>query len=344
MKKVLKIITPIIILAALAVGYYLYDAIYTPNVAIDLSKSDITITNGSSFEDVAKMLIDGKYIEDESSFRLVSKLMKFDQKSNISGKYKIKPGSTNKELITLLRSGNQEPVNVTINSVRFVSDMAGKVSKYIEPDSMTLFNYLIDANNLQKWGYNKENLMSLFIPNTYEFYWDTSPEKFVNRMQSEHKKYWSAKGREQAISELGITKEEAYALASIIEKETTNPKERKTISGVYHNRLRNDIALQADPTVVYAVGDFTIRRVLNKHLKKESPYNTYIHTGLPPGPIYMPTLASLDAAIFPEDHKYIYFCAKPGYENEHSFASSLRAHNRNAKIFHNWLNQEGIKK
>jgi len=136
----------------------------------------------------------------------------------------------------------------------------------------------------------------------------------------------------------------SFYTASIIEKETTNAKEVKTISGVYHNRLKKGIALQADPTVVFGVGDFTIRRVLNKHLEYDSPYNTYIYAGLPPGPIYMPTLSSLDAAIFPEDHNYIFFCAKPGYDNEHSFASTLSQHNRNAKIYHAWLNKEGIKK
>jgi len=221
--------------------------------------------------------------------------------------------------------------------------MAGKVSKYIEPDSLTLLNYLNDADNLKKWGYTSETILSMFIPNTYQFYWNTTPEKFVSRMRSEHDKYWNAKGRKEAISKNGLTPTETYTLASIIEKETTNPKETKTISGVYQNRLQKGIALQADPTVVFGVGDFTIRRVLNKHLKHPSPYNTYLHAGLPPGPIYMPTLSSLDAAIFPENHKYIYFCAKPGYDNEHSFASTLSQHNRNAKIYHAWLNKEGIR-
>lgn len=186
--------------------------------------------------------------------------------------------------------------------------------------------------------------MSLFIPNTYELYWDTDPLLFVTRMQKEHDKYWSQKGRKEQIERLGLSEKEVYTLASIIEKETTNGKERATISGVYHNRLKKGMALEADPTVVFAVGDFSIRRVLNKHLKTESPYNTYLNVGLPPGPIYMPTLASLEAAIFPEEHNYIFFCAKPGYENEHSFASTLREHLRNANIFHNWLNNEGIKK
>lgn len=221
--------------------------------------------------------------------------------------------------------------------------MAGKVSQYIEPDSLKLLNYLTDEDNLLEWGYTTETILSLFIPNTYQFYWDTSPEKFVKRMQTEHDKYWNTKNRKENLAKHGLTPAESYTLASIIEKETTNPKETKTISGVYHNRLRQGIALQADPTVVFGVGDFTIRRVLNKHLEHPSPYNTYLHLGLPPGPIYMPTLSSLDAAIFPEDHKYIFFCAKPGYDNEHSFAKTLSQHNRNARMYHSWLNKEGIK-
>lgn len=327
-----------------AIAYYGYTLIYSPNVPSDLEETSLNIPQGTDFEALTQILEEKGVIEDVSSFKMVAKIMKFDTRENISGRFEITPGSNNRALISLLRANKQTPINVTINNVRMISDMAGKVSRYIEPDSLTLLNYLTDPSNLEKWGYTQETILSLFIPNTYQFYWNTSPEKFVSRMQSEHKKYWNAKGRKEAIAKYGLSPIEAYTLASIIEKETTNPKETKTISGVYQNRLKRGIALQADPTVVFAVGDFSIRRVLNKHLEFESPYNTYIHAGLPPGPIYMPTLSSLDAAIFPEAHDYIFFCAKPGYDNEHSFASTLGQHNRNAKIYHSWLNKQGIRK
>lgn len=328
---------------AAGMAYFAYTMIYSPNVSSSLEETSFNLPHGTDFDALTKILSDKGIIEDVSSFRMVSKIMKFDTRENISGRYEVKPGWNNRELISLLRANRQATINVTINSVRLISDMAGKVSQYIEPDSLTLLNYLTDEKNLKKWGYTSETVLTLFIPNTYQLYWDTTPEKFVERMQTEHDKYWNAKGRKENIAKYGLTPTEAYTLASIIEKETTNPKETKTISGVYQNRLKRGIALQADPTVVFGVGDFTIRRVLNKHLEHPSPYNTYIHTGLPPGPIYMPTLSSLDAAIFPEDHEYIFFCAKPGYDNEHSFAKTLGQHNRNARIYHSWLNKEGIR-
>lgn len=342
--KLLKYIILALLVAGLGIGYYAYKAIYAPNVSADLENTTLSIPEGAKYKDVLAILKQSNVLNNPSSFEMVARLMKYDKRSSYSGRYKIEPQWSNRELITLLRSGAQTPINVTINGVRTIDEMCGKVARYIEADSLALLNYITNSDNLSKWGYNKENIMSMFIPNSYEFYWNTTPEKFVSRMQKEHDKYWNKNGRKDKIAQLGITPAEAYTLASIVEKETTNAKELNTISGVYHNRLKNGIALQADPTVVFAVGDFTIRRVLNKHLEIDSPYNTYKNAGLPPGPIYMPSLASLEASIEPESHNYLYFCAKPGYENEHAFASSLRQHNQNAKVFHNWLNKEGIKK
>ncbi|MDG1716330.1 MAG: endolytic transglycosylase MltG [Saprospiraceae bacterium] len=341
--KAWKLIVIVLVSMTAGMAYFAYTIIYSPNVPSSLEETSFNLPHGTDFKALTKLLSDKGIIEDVSSFKMVSKIMKFDTRRNISGRFEIVPGWSNRELISLLRANKQVTINVTINSVRLISDMADKVSQYIEPDSLTLLNYLTDEDNLLEWGYTTETILSLFIPNTYQFYWDTSPEKFVKRMQTEHDKFWNTKNRKENIAKHGLTPSEAYTLASIIQKETTNPKEMKTISGVYHNRLKQGIALQADPTVVFGVGDFTIRRVLNKHLEHPSPYNTYIHLGLPPGPIYMPTLSSLDAAIFPEDHKYIFFCAKPGYDNEHSFAKTLSQHNRNARIYHSWLNKEGIK-
>ena len=343
MLKYWKAILLVLVILATGLAYYGYNIIYGPNISDTLTETSLNLPQGTDFDTLTKILVDKDIIIDEFNFRMVSKLMKFNTRKNISGRFEIVPGWSNRELISLLRANKQVTINVTINSVRLISDMAGKVSQYIEPDSLKLLNYLTDEDNLLEWGYTTETILSLFIPNTYQFYWDTSPEKFVKRMQTEHDKYWNTKNRKENLAKHGLTPAESYTLASIIEKETTNPKETKTISGVFHNRLRQGIALQADPTVVFGVGDFTIRRVLNKHLEHPSPYNTYLHLGLPPGPIYMPTLSSLDAAIFPEDHKYIFFCAKPGYDNEHSFAKTLSQHNRNARMYHSWLNKEGIK-
>lgn len=344
MRKWIKYGLILAIILGLTIAYLLYSAIYRPNVPSELENTKIEIPKGSGYEDVVNKLVKENLIEDESSFRLVSKLMKFDQKNEISGRYLITPGSNNRELISMLRAGRQIPVNVTISQVRLLSEMVGKIARYIELDSLQIYDHLTNEDHLSEWGYTRDDIMTLFIPNTYEMYWDTSLDQLVSRMQSEHDKYWSQQGRKEAITSHNLDTREAYILASIIEKETNNKSEVKTIAGVYHNRLKRGMPLEADPTVVFAIGDFSIRRVLNKHLKTESPYNTYLNPNLPPGPICMPSLSSLDAAIFPEDHEYIFFCARPGYDNEHAFASTLRQHNRNARIFHQWLNKQGIRR
>lgn len=342
--RYLKYVILLALVVGLVVGYMAYSYIYVPNVPAKLKHKTLLISEGSSYDQVVNELLDKGFIENESSFRTVAQLMKYDQKSNYAGRYEITPGWNNRELISHIRSGNQAPVKVTISQVRTIDEMCGKAARYLAVDSLSLLQYVTDPSNLKEWGYTADNIITMFIPNSYEFYWNTSPEKFVDRMKKEHSKYWSTPKRKAQLAKLNKTPAELYTLASIVEKETTNAKELNTVSGVYHNRLQRGIALQADPTVVFAVGDFTIRRVLNKHLRHESPFNTYIHAGLPPGPICMPSLASLDAAINPEKHGYIYFCAKPGYKNEHAFAKTLREHNRNASIFHSWLNKEGIKK
>jgi UPF0755 protein len=221
-----------------------------------------------------------------------------------------------------------------------LEDLAGIIGNQLEVDSFVFLQYM-RGEYLPKSAYTVETILCLFIPNTYEVWWNVSPEKLVARMESEHKKFWNEE-RLAAARNLAMTPNEVYTLASIVESETQAQDERPAIAGVYHNRLALNMPLQADPTVRFALNDPGIRRIMHKHLEIESPYNTYLHTGLPPGPIAMPTIHSIDAVLKPAQHDYIFFCAKPGFEGRHLFATTLSAHLENARIYQSWLNEQGI--
>ena len=212
----------------------------------------------------------------------------------------------------------------------------------IEADSNAIHKAMIDQTLLSRRGIEAPAAISLYIPNTYEFFWDSDALDFISRMEKEYDRFWN-ESRSQQAELLDMSRAEVATLASIVEKESNLKSERPTIAGVYHNRLRAGIPLQADPTAVFGLGDFTIRRVLYKHLDVDTPYNTHMHKGLPPGPICMPSISSLEAVLTPEDHDYIFFCAKPGYNNGHLFAVTNAQHERNARVYHRWLNSEGIK-
>jgi len=284
-------------------------------------------------------LVGRNAIIDTTSFKWVADRMKF--KKVKPGKYTIKNNWTNKDLIGLLRSGRESSVKLTFNNLRHIKDVAGVISKEVEVDSVSLLNYLTSDEAIELTGLTKETMMTLFIPNTYELYWDLGARDIVERFLQERRKFWTDDRLKKAEA-IGLTKEEVYTMASIVQKETNLNSEKPTIAGIYLNRIKKGILLQADPTVVFGVGDFTIRRVLNKHLEYDSPYNTYIYEGLPPGPIYMPDISTIDAVLNAEDHNYIYFCASPGYNGKHQFAKTLSQHLANARKYHNWLNKEKI--
>jgi UPF0755 protein len=235
------------------------------------------------------------------------------------------------------------PINVTYNNMVTVENLAGQLSKYLYVDSIDILQKMVAKDFLTHNNVSRENVLSLFIPNTYQMYWDDEVEKIVNRLVNEKEKFWKKNDRRKKAEKLAMTPAEVYTLASIVEKESNYKPERKTIAGLYLNRIKRGIPLQADPTVKYAVGQLDLRRVLNKHLEFDSPYNTYKYAGLPPGPIYMPSVNSLDAVLNAENHEYLYMCAKPGYNSEHVFAKTLRQHSVNASNYHRWLNTEGIK-
>ncbi len=280
-------------------------------------------------------------LKDLHSFKLFQRLFRFNHPR--PGRYILKPPMSNCDILAKLRMGIQDPVRLIIHGVRDIYQLAGKLGHSLQMDSLEILHWLTDTAYLYRLGYTRENILCLFIPNTYEVYWNVPPEKFLQRMLLENKKFWQRQGNNHKARLKSLTPNEVYTLASIVEKETVVEEERPTIAGVYLNRLKSGMKLQADPTVVFALGEYGIHRVLYEHLKVNSPYNTYVVNGLPPGPICMPSISSIQAVLDAEDHDYLFFCAKPGYDGTHAFASTLQAHNENAASYRKWLNKENIR-
>jgi UPF0755 protein len=248
---------------------------------------------------------------------------------------------SNNELINMLRSGRQEPVSLTFNNLRTEKQLAKRLDSQLEMDSKSIMEFFNSDSVAKAYGFDKYTLKCLFIPNTYEVYWNISVKDLFDRMQKEYNDFWSNKRVRHAES-LGMSKAEIITLASVVNEETRKDDEKKRIAGVYVNRLEKGMRLQADPTVVYAVGNFSIQRVLKKHYRIDSPFNTYKYGGLPPGPICFPEISSIDAVLNYEKHNYLYFCAKPDFSGYHNFAKTLKQHNRNAELYRRELNKRKI--
>lgn len=302
----------------------------------------LRIPNGSSFEQVVDSLQTLGVAEDTVLFKLLSDQLSYRREPMRAGRFELEPGWSYYQLIRQLRSGEQAPVKLILTTEREPQDVAGKAARFIAPDSMTIAALLLDTNYVDSIGYRPETLQSLFIPNTYEVYWNSTARGFVERMLNEHQKFWSQQERSEKAEALGLSPAEVYTLASIIEKETLVKDERRRMAGVYINRLNIGMRLQADPTAVFARRDFNTGRVTHYHTKFDSPYNTYLYAGLPPGPIAMASISSIDAVLNVEDHDYIYFCARGDGTSLHNFAESIEGHQRNIRIYKNNLRKRGI--
>ncbi len=329
-------------------GYPTYKAIYGTNVPEKLSNPYIHIPTGSSYESILKILEDGQFIKDVSSFKKAAQLMKFDKRQSMrAGRFKLSPLMTNREIIQLLRAGKQSPVNVTLSYGRLPEDIASKVSKVIEADSLSIVSLFNNKSYLSRYDTDIENAMTYIIPNTYQFFWNTNAEEFWKRMVKEHQAFWTDE-RKRKADLLKLSQKEVYTLASIVEGETNYKPEKPTVAGVYLNRLKIGMLLQADPTLKFGTRDFDAKRVLNWHKEFDSPYNTYMYGGLPPGPIMMASISSIDAVLDYEIHDYLYFCAKPPKNideqpKEHAFAKTLNQHNANAQRYYAYLRKKGIR-
>jgi UPF0755 protein len=333
----------ILIIAALIVGFFIYRAIFKPNVWTgEKEYISVYIPTGSDFDDVKTILYSQGIIEKRGTFEWLSRKKKYDRYVK-PGHYIITQGMSNDELINLLRSGNQTPVNVIFNSARSVNAIAGVVEDQIEADSASVMDLLQDSVFLASLGLSPKDAILLFIPNTYEMWWTTTARQFLNRMYIEYQAFWNEERRSKA-GELGMSLKEVITLASIVEKETNKHDEKATIAGVYINRLKKGWKLQADPTLIYALQDYSIRRVLNDHKKIESPYNTYKYKGLPPGPICIPGIPSIESVLNHEQHNYMFFCASSDMSGYHTFARTVTEHNRNARAYQRALDEMRVYK
>ncbi len=318
-------------------SYQLYRYIFRPNIQ---TPGSIIIPLHATYEQVIDSLKKHQIITNYKAFDWVAKRKKYPQLIK-PGKYLLDKGLNTNEIVNMLRSGNQQPVEVIFNNLRFISELAGAVAKYIQPDSVTLLKKFTDPAVFQKYGFNENTFHCMFIPNTYEFYWTTTPEQFLERMFMEYKRFWNDDRRAQAI-EVGLTPEQIMTVASIVQEESNKKDERPIIAGLYLNRLKRGMPLQADPTIKYALGNFRIKRVLNSHLDVESPFNTYKYAGLPPGPINFPEITCIDAVLHAAKTPYIYMCARPDFSGYHNFAKTLSAHNENARKYREALNAQHI--
>lgn len=335
--KILILIFAIALVITGLRGYQLFQYVFQENIA---SPGAITIPLNAEFEQVLDSLNSANIIKEEKAFRWVAKRKDY-HKSIKPGKYVFYLGMNTNQLVNMLKAGNQQPITVTFNNLRFIDQLAGKVASYIEPDSTTLLTYLNDPATAQKLGFDQHTLHAMFIPNTYEFYWTTTPEQFTKRMLAEYKRFWTMERKAKA-EKLGLSPIEISTIASIVQEETINPNEKARVAGLYINRIKKGMLLQADPTIKFAIGDFSIKRVLNKHLKIDSPYNTYKNAGLPPGPINFPEISSIKAVLNAESHNYIYMCASDQFDGTHNFARTLREHNQNARKYQRALNKNKI--
>lgn len=322
-------------------SYYAYQIIYTPNIDTKGKHAYIRIPRGASFEQVMDSVEKEKVVIDELSFRFIAKLMDY-HKLIKPGHYELTNGATNYQIISDLRAGRQSPVKLTFNNIRVKKELTAKLSSDISASQNELDSLLSNDQYVKQLGFDTTTIMTMFIPNTYELYWNTSAKELINRMKKEYDAFWTP-AREAKAKAQGLSKSEVSTLASIVEAEQeAHPDERRRISGVYINRLRIGQPLQADPTVKYAIGDFSIRRVLNEHLRIDSPYNTYKYKGLPPGPIKLPSITSIDAVLNPEKHNFIYFCAKEDFSGYHSFAVTEAEHLQNARRYQKALTERNI--
>lgn len=323
----------------LLLGYYIF---LHPNVETKHSHTYLCISTNSSYRDVSDQLIHSGLLTSYTRFNWVAQLINYPAHVK-AGRYKLTQHMSTFQLVRLLYSGKQTPVTLTFNTIRTKEELAGRLAHELEADSLSIISRLNDNTFLKSLNKNSATSLLLFIPNTYEFFWNTSADALFSRMNKEYHTFWNSQRLEKA-KQLKLTPDEIGILASIVQQETTKKSEMSTVAGVYINRLRKGMPLQADPTLVFAHQNFELKRVLNKHKQINSPYNTYKFKGLPPGPICLPESYTIDYVLQAKKHKHLYFCAKPDLSGYHSFSPTFSEHLINAKKYQAKLNKLQIGK
>ena len=342
MKKKSRILlwtTLVLIAVGILAALNFYGTFYYNNVKQTEKPQDIRIYRDFTYDQLLDALRQSGAIDNETTFLRAARFMKL-QDNFRPGLYRLKPGAGNKALVRMLAKGWQQPVRLVIPGYyRSLDRFADFLGEQLEAGSDAFASVLNDPASAAKYGFRPETFISMFIPNTYEVWWTVTPADFLERMHQEYEKFWTPERNAKAQA-IGLTRQEVSTLASIVIEESKYEPELPRIAGVYMNRLQRDMLLQADPTVLFAVGDPTVKRVLNRHLETDSPYNTYKYAGLPPGPITMPPVAAIDAVLNYERHDYLYFCAKDSFDGQHVFAKTLTAHNENARRYQRALSRQ----
>jgi len=342
-KKILVAIAIIGLAIAAYFAYFIYGAMLQPNTAFNNEEAYIFVSTDAKYAEVREQL--EPLLKNIDNFDALAEQKKYT--TNIkAGRFVIKKGMSNNDIINSIRSQNK-PIKIAFNNQERIEDLAGRIAFQIEADSLSLLHSMTDSKFLSKNGFNNYTALAMYIPNSYEIYWNTTAEGFRDKMLKEYNRFWNSNRIEKA-KKLNLSKEEVIALAAIVHKETAKVDERPRVAGVYLNRIRRGMPLQADPTVIYAVkkkeGNFNrvIKRVLYKDLETDSPYNTYKNVGIPPGPIFMPDVSAIDAVLNSEKHNYIYFVANVKNFGYHKFAKTLSQHNQNKQEYVRWINEQGV--
>lgn len=345
LKKIASIFSVILIGALIVYGYILYRDIFSANTKFEEKEVFVFIPTEANYDDVKKVV--SPYIANMDRFEMVAKKKAYPERTEKAGRFLLKKGMSSNEIVNALRQN--VPVNLAFNNQERLENFAGRIGSQIEADSLSLLNAFKDEKFLAENGFTQENVLTMCIPNSYEFFWNSSAVKFRDKMAKEYRKFWTEERLAKA-KKLNLTPIQVGILASIVHKETVKKDERPKVAGVYLNRLASGMKLEADPTVIYAVKlksnnfEQVIKRVLYKDLETDSPYNTYKYEGLPPGPIAMPDITALDAVLNPEKHNYIYFCASVTNFGYHEFAVTPAQHEVNRQKYVAWVNQQGIKR
>ena len=338
MKKKIFIAFMVLAVAVAVAGMWVYHNFFGSAVS---ERFSLVLRNHESYDDMIDKV--ERYIDNDLAFEFYARYINLDEGIE-AGTYTFEEGMTVREVARTLKFGSDKSVRLVINNARTPEALAGKIAMQIDADSVAVLSALRSETLIKEFGYDSaEAMFSMFLPNTYEVYCDVSPEDLVRRMKQESDKFWSDERRLNGLKRSGLTPYEAMTLASIVHEETNAKDEMARVAGVYINRLKRGMLLQADPTLKYAAGDPTIKRVLNKHKEIDSPYNTYMYIGLPPTPIAMPDMAAIEGVINYEDHDFLYFCARPEMDGRHNFARTLSEHNRNAAAYHRALDRMKIK-
>ena len=327
-----------VVLAGVAIASCRYGPLHAPLLTDDAT---VRLPTGGTTQTLLDSLAATGVVPDTALVREAIAERAFNYRS---GQYQLDSAWSAADLAQHLDVGGQAETRVVLTHARTLGDMAANATRFVELDSAGLMAALLDREWLADVGLTPETVISVAIPNTYNVYWDATGEELRDRLLKEQRRFWNQKDRQAKAESLGLTPTEAYTLASIVESETKHRPEQPTVAGVYANRLERGMALEADPTVVFAIGDFSLRRVLYKHLEYDSPYNTYMYPGLPPGPIAMASISSIDAVLEPEDHDYLFFVTKGDGSRTHAFARDMRGHAANIREFQRTLRERGIRR